>query len=134
MNENFENYEEEYVEDIEDNTENISVSSSDQLDRIEALLNEDIALREAEQLNTSSGSEMETSSGVVSPDYAQYIYDLLMDGSITVQVVEEQQTPILEKHLNDYSANEIIMLTLVFATLVAVFVGMVKISIGNYKK
>lgn len=134
MNENNENYETEYVEDIEDDTEDLSDSTFDQLDRIEAFLNEDIALREAEQLNTSSGSELETSSGVVSPDYAQYIYDLLMDGSITVQVVEEQQTPILEKHLNDYSANEIIMLTLVFASLFAVFVGMVKVSIGNYKK
>lgn len=91
-----------------------SVTLEDKLDRIEALLNEDIALRETESESAAlTGEELSdqsitesgaTSSGVETPNYAQYIYDLLSDSQIRVEVVQEQT--LLEKPLNDYNITE----------------------------
>ena len=115
MNEEF--IEEDVLEDSTSDEDNLSSDQgdtlNDKLDRIEALLNEDIALREAssDQFETVSGNEtVETVSGngTVSgndaPDYSQYIYDLLTDSSIKVEVVEEQT--IFDKQLNDYTVGE----------------------------
>lgn len=95
-------------------TPNESVTLEDKLDRIEALLNEDIALRETESESAAlTGEELSdqsitesgaTSSGVVEPNYAQYIYDLLSDSQIRVEVVQEQT--LLEKPINDYNISE----------------------------
>ena len=115
-------YYEENIVDSESSVE--SVLSSDQsdnsledkLDRVEALLNEEISYRENEQLTTESGSEYNvpvTSSGVDTPDYAQYIYDLLTDSNIKVEVVQTED--ISNKPLANYSVMEsLLLLVLVF--------------------
>ena len=81
---------ESFTEDDLSSDENDSLE--EQLDRIEALLNEEITLRETEQSQTemvtesgSEYSEFATSSGVDSPNYSQYIYDYLTD-SVTISV------------------------------------------------
>ena len=130
---------EEYTEDFlenESSSEN-DISSSEgssldaQLDRIEALLNEDISLREAEQseeiLETGSGSEYseyDTSSGVVDPNYSQYIYDLLTDSTIKVEIVEEKT--IFDKQLNEYTVGEsleVVGIMLGFMCIVVAFIN-----------
>lgn len=95
-------YDDALGEDDISSSENSSLE--EKLDRIEALLNEEISLRETEQLQeemvTESGSEytmLTTDSGVVEPNYSQYIYDLLTDSTIKVEIVQEQpnvNTPI----------------------------------------
>ena len=95
-------YDDAFGEDDISSSENDSLEQK--LDRIEALLNEEISLRETEQLQeemvTESGSEYSvftTDSGVVEPNYSQYIYDLLTDSTIKVEIVQEQpnvNTPI----------------------------------------
>lgn len=95
-------YDDTSTEDDLSSSENDSLE--EKLDRIEALLNEEISLRENEQLQeemvTESGSEytlLNTDSGVVEPNYSQYIYDLLTDSTIKVEIVQEQpnvNTPI----------------------------------------
>lgn len=95
--------------DISSDTDNNSLE--DKLDRVEALLNEEITLRENEQLQTESGSISsvpDTDSGVTVPNYDQYIYDLLTDSTIKVEVVQNED--ITNKKLNDYSVTEALML------------------------
>lgn len=95
--------------DISSDTDNNSLE--DKLDRVEALLNEEISLRENEQLQTESGSistVSDTGSGVDAPNYDQYIYDLLTDSTIKVEVVQNED--ITNKKLNDYSVTEALML------------------------
>ena len=128
------------LEDIpnneEDNIDNTDISLNDRLDKIEALLNEDIALRENDALvikETSSGA-MDTSSGAQEPNYTQYIYDLLTDSNIKVEVVQPSPVPIQTKKLNEYGTNELIFLLLFVGSLIALFVGIIKISITNYRK
>ena len=91
-------------------------SLEDKLDRVEALLNEEISLRENEQLTTESGSVSpvpDTSSGVNAPNYDQYIYDLLTDSTIKVEVVQTED--ISNKPLANYSVMEsLLLLALVF--------------------
>lgn len=123
---------------LEDSTLTENVLSSDQnstledkLDRIEALLNEEITLRETEQTETildeRKGNErtmLTTGSGVSDPDYSQYIYDLLSDSTIKVEVVEEQT--IFDKQLNDYSVIEgvgVIGLMLGVGVLIGAFIN-----------
>lgn len=100
--------------DISSDTDNNSLE--DKLDRVEALLNEEISIRENEQLQTESGSVSatpDTSSGVDAPNYDQYIYDLLTDSTIKVEVVQNED--ITNKKLNNYSVTEaLILLVLVF--------------------
>lgn len=101
---------ESFVEsDISPDTDNNTLE--DKLDRVEALLNEEISLRENEQLQTESGAEYtvnNTSSGVDVPNYDQYIYDLLTDSTIKVEVVQNED--ITNKKLNNYSVTEALML------------------------
>lgn len=100
--------------DISSDTDNNTLE--DKLDRVEALLNEEISLRENEELQTESGSVSsvpDTNSGVVTPNYDQYIYDLLTDSTIKVEVVQNED--ITNKQLNNYSVTEaLILLILVF--------------------
>lgn len=132
--------EEDYFEFYDENGEDISYDSDitleDKIDRLEALLNEDIALRENDaqmELETSSGV-MDTSSGAFEPDYSQYIYDLLTDSCIRVEIVQETPTPIQQKKINDYDTNELIFLLLFVGSLFGIFFSIIKISITNYKK
>lgn len=95
-------YDDALGEDDISSSENVTLE--EKLDRIEALLNEEISLRENEQLQetmvTESGSEssvLDTDSGVIGPNYSQYIYDLLTDSTIKVEIVQEEpnvNTPI----------------------------------------
>lgn len=106
-------------------------SLEDQLDRIEALLNEEITLRETEQTENEMEQEQRsertvTDSGAmfVDPDYTRYIYDLLSDSSIKVEVVEDQT--IFDKQLNDYSVIEgvgVIGLMLGVGVLIGAFIN-----------
>lgn len=88
----------------------------DKLDRVEALLNEEISLRETEQFQTESGSISDvpvTSSGNDIPNYSQYIYDLLTDSNIKVEVVQTED--ISNKPLANYSVMEsLLLLVIVF--------------------
>lgn len=106
---------ESFMEDVLPSVENNN-TLEDKLDRIEALLNEEISQREIEQNQTGSGVELPlltTSSGVDSPDYSQYIYDLLTDSSIKVEIVENED--ISNKPLANYSVMEsLLLLVLVF--------------------
>lgn len=118
-----------FTEDVLSSDQNTSIE--DKLDRIEALLNEDITLRETEEneteLEQGQGSERTvTGSGVMlnDPDYNQYIYDLLSDSTIKVEVVEEQT--IFDKQLNDYSVIEgvgVIGLMLAVGVLIGAFIN-----------
>ena len=130
---------EEYIEEtiLEDTTSDEDVLSSseadtleDKLDRVEALLNEEISLRENEfdnqEMETGSGveySDYDTDSGVVVPDYSQYIYDLLTDSTIRVEVVEEQT--IFEKQLNDYTVGEALGVCGIILGLICITVAFV---------
>lgn len=112
------------------------ISLSDKLDRIEALLNEDIALRSQENeivedlqgdeqqgsdlLTTSSGNDVD----VDTPNYSQYIYDLLTDSTIKVEIVDDRS--IFEKQLNDYSVVEtigVVGLMLAFICIIVAFIN-----------
>ena len=86
-------------------------SLEEKLDRIEALLNEEITLRESEEnedeLEEELGIEhIEYDSNVrtVEPNYPQYIYDLLTDSTIKVEIVGEKS--LFEKQLNEYTVGE----------------------------
>lgn len=90
-------YDDALGEDDISSSENVTLE--EKLDRIEALLNEEISLRETEQLQnemvTESGSEypvFDTSSGVDAPNYSQYIYDYLTDSTIKVEIVNCEPT------------------------------------------
>ena len=108
-------FDESSVESVLSSTES-GYSLEDKLDRVEALLNEEISLRETEQLTTESGSVSyvpDTSSGVNDPNYDQYIYDLLTDSTIKVEVVQTED--ISNKPLANYSVMEsLLLLALVF--------------------
>lgn len=98
------------------------------LDRIEALLNEDIALRTSEDNEDQAESLVEdnvTGSGaIVEPNYNQYIYDLLTDSTVKVEVVQ-QENEIMNKPFKDYSVSEsllVIVLIVLLAKLVYEFI------------
>lgn len=129
----------------EDNVSSVeSTSLEEQLDRIEALLNEDITLRENSSevdvdeedgtvdhepvLRTESGS---TASGV-EPNYAQYIYDYLSDSTIRVEVV---QTDTLEtKQLQDYSPSEALICVILIVVLANLLFGFVEKYVFKIKR
>lgn len=111
-----------------------SVTLEDKLDRIEALLNEDIALRETESESAAlTGEELSdqsitesgaTSSGVETPNYAQYIYDLLLDSNIKVEVVQEE--PTFTTAIKDMPLNvqlEILGISIAICVLVVAFIN-----------
>lgn len=127
MNEEYN--EEDFLQDDTSTEDNISYDQDttleDKLDHIEALLNEDITLRiQEEELVTSSGVEEVTSSGVNVPDYSQYIYDLLSDSSIKVEIVGDT---ITEKQLNDYSVIESI-------GLIGLIIGFICVGVAFINK
>lgn len=108
----------------------------DKLEHIEALLNEDIALRSQEDEIVEDLQEDEqqrtdlytTSSGndvnVGDPNYTQYIYDLLTDSTIKVEIVDDRS--IFEKQLNDYSVVEtigVVGLMLAFICIIVAFIN-----------
>ena len=93
----------------------------DKLDRVEALLNEEISYRENQEFSTESGdqyNESVTSSGVDAPDYSQYIYDLLTDSTIKVEIVDSS---ISDKPLNNYSVSEVLLVLVLGAFVVSLF-------------
>ena len=97
-----------------------SVTLEDKLDRVEALLNEDIALRSTgsgQEVNENDSSNFVSSSGVESPDYSQYIYDYLTDSTVKVEIVRQD---IMRTPLNDYNLTD----ALLVVTLLCLF-GMV---------
>lgn len=120
---------ESFTEDDLSSNENDSLE--EQLDRIEALLNEEITLRETEQsqteMVTESGSEyteFATSSGVDAPNYSQYIYDYLTDSTIKVEIVGEKN--LFEKQLNEYTVGEsleVVGIVLGFIALTVAFIN-----------
>lgn len=120
-------YDEEIVVNDESSMESVLSSGEidnsleDKLDRVEALLNEEITYRENQELSTESGDqyiESVTSSGVDSPDYSQYIYDLLTDSTIKVEIVDNS---ISEKPLNNYSVSEVLLVLVLGAFVVSLF-------------
>lgn len=123
--------ENETVEEI-DLGYNENSTLDDKLDRIEALLNEDINLRSKEDEIVEDLQEYEqqrtdlytTGSGnnvdVVSPQYSQYIYDLLMDSTIKVEIVENET--ISEKQLNDYKPiDQVFIVMFILLWLVVIY-------------
>lgn len=128
----------EYEENIlQDNASGEDLLSSDQdntledkLDHIEALLNEDIALRMNEDVEEEEEQQeiilrtTESGNDQVSPDYSQYIYDLLTDSSIKVEIVDNSN--IFEKKLNDYNVVEsigVVALMLGFICIIVAFIN-----------
>lgn len=120
-------YDEEIVVNDESSLESVLSSGEsdnsleDKLDRVEALLNEEITYRESQELSTESGDqyiEPVISSGVDSPDYSQYIYDLLTDSTIKVEIVDSS---ISEKPLNNYSVSEVLLVLVLGAFVVSLF-------------
>lgn len=108
-----------------------SSTLEDKLDRVEALLNEEISYRENESSNTEmetgSGAESvvrSTDSGVVAPDYSQYIYDLLTDSTVKVEIVE--QKTIFDKELNEYTVGEALGVIGIMLGLVCIIVAFVE--------
>ena len=103
------------VESVLSSTESGN-SLEDKLDRVEALLNEEISIRENEELSEESGIEsvvLDSSSRDVVPNYDQYIYDLLTDSTIKVEVVQTED--ISNKPLANYSVVEsLLLLAIVF--------------------
>lgn len=93
----------------------------DKLDRIEALLNEEISHYDQEQMATGSGSQsimLTTGSGVSDPNYSQYIYDLLTDSTVKVQIVEEDD--IVSKPLNQYSVGSSLQVIIIILLLIII--------------
>lgn len=144
MNENQEILNKEDI--LEDTTldEDILSSNStdtleDKLDRVEALLNEEITKREAgedeevlEQGQRNIQSINSTDSGVSDPDYSQYIYDLLTDSTIKVEIVESQD--ITEKSLNDYSVSQVLLTLIFIAFLVTIFTSFLDKYIFKFRR
>lgn len=98
-------------------------SLNDKLDRVEALLNEDITLRSVE--NTVSGNSVSDNSvSDNTVNYDQYIYDLLLDSSVKVEVVEEKS--IFDKTLNEYNVIESIGVIGIFFVMCFIFVAFVE--------
>ena len=122
-------YDDALGEDDISSSENTSLE--EKLDRIEALLNEEITLRETEQsqeeMVTESGVEytvLTTDSGVDTPNYSQYIYDYLTDSTIKVEVVGEKS--LFEKQLNEYTVGEsleVVGIVLGFIALTVAFIN-----------
>ena len=131
---------ESFTEDDISSDENDSLE--EQLDRIEALLNEEITLRETEQsqteMVTESGSEYTestTSSGVDAPNYPQYIYDYLTDSTIKVEIVGEKN--LFEKQLNEYTVGEsleVVGIVLGFIALSVAFINKYTFKRSNLEK
>lgn len=124
----YENIEEDILEDetIQETELGYNENSTleDKLDRIEALLNEDIIMRET--MITTSGEELTdeqnivTSSGVEQPNYNQYIYDLLTDSTVKVEIVENET--ISEKQLNDYKPiDQVFIVMFILLWLVVIY-------------
>ena len=120
-------YDEEIIIDDESSVESVlssdesDYSLEDKLDRVEALLNEEISYRENQEFSTESGdqyNEFVTGSGVDSPDYSQYIYDLLTDSTIKVEIVDSS---ISDKPLNNYSVSEVLLVLVLGAFVVSLF-------------
>ena len=117
MNENELFDEEDLLEDEalidDDSSSNNGDTLEQKLDRVEALLNEDIALRTSENnedLVEDQVEEVVTGSGAVpDPDYSQYIYDLLTDSTVQVELVQQESDNIFDKQLNDYTVTETMM-------------------------
>lgn len=135
------------TEDILENTasdEDILSSNSpdtleDKLDRVEALLNEEITKREAgegeeilEEGQRNIQSTNSTGSGVSDPNYSQYIYDLLTDSTIKVEIVESQD--ITEKSLNDYSVSQVLLTLIFIAFLVTIFTSFLDKYIFKFRR
>lgn len=124
----YENIEEDILEDETiqetDLGYNENTTLEDKLDRIEALLNEDITMRET--MVTTSGEELTeeenivTSSGVEQPNYNQYIYDLLTDSTVKVEIVENET--ISDKQLNDYKPiDQVFIVMFILLWLVVIY-------------
>lgn len=120
-------YDEEIIVNDESSMESVlssdesNYSLEDKLDRVEALLNEEISYRENQEFSTESGdqyNEFATSPGVDSPDYSQYIYDLLTDSTIKVEIVDSS---ISDKPLNNYSVSEVLLVLVLGAFVVSLF-------------
>ena len=134
-------FDEEILNDSESSMEDVILSVEnnstleDKLDRVEALLNEEISQREIEQNQTESGVELPlltTSSGVDNPDYSQYIYDLLTDSSIKVEIVENED--ISNKPLANYSVMESLLLLVLVFFVVYMFSNWVDKYIFKFKR
>lgn len=113
-------HDESFVESVLSSDES-NYSLEDKLDRVEALLNEEISYRENQEFSTESGdqyNESVTSSGVDAPDYSQYIYDLLTDSTIKVEIVDSS---ISDKPLNNYSVSEVLLVLVLGAFVVSLF-------------
>lgn len=144
MNENQEILnQEDILEDTASNEDILSFNSpdtlEDKLDRVEALLNEEITKREAgedqetlEEEQRSLQPVTSTGSGVSDPDYSQYIYDLLTDSTIKVEIVESQD--ITEKSLNDYSVSQVLLTLIFIAFLVTIFTSFLDKYIFKFRR
>ena len=144
MNENQEILnQEDILEDTASNEDILSSNSpdtlEDKLDRVEALLNEEITKREAgedeevlEEGQRNIQSINSTDSGVSDPNYSQYIYDLLTDSTIKVEIVESQD--ITEKSLNDYSVSQVPLTLIFIAFLVTIFTSFLDKYIFKFRR
>ena len=144
MNENQEILnQEDILEDTASNEDILSSNSpdtlEDKLDRVEALLNEEITKREAgedeevlEEGQRNIQSINSTDSGVSDPNYSQYIYDLLTDSTIKVEIVESQD--ITEKSLNDYSVSQVLLTLIFIAFLVTIFTSFLDKYIFKFRR
>lgn len=122
-------YDDAFGEDDISSSENSSLE--EKLDRIEALLNEEITLRESEEnvdeLEEEQGIESDVrsvSSNLAEPNYPQYIYDLLTDSTIKVEIVGEKS--LFEKQLNEYTVGEsleVVGIVLGFIALTVAFIN-----------
>ena len=144
MNENQEILtQEDILEDTASNEDILSSNTPDtleeKLDRVEALLNEEITKREAGEDQENLEEEQRnlqpvtsTGSGVSDPDYSQYIYDLLTDSTIKVEIVESQD--ITEKSLNDYSVSQVLLTLIFIAFLVTIFTSFLDKYIFKFRR
>lgn len=121
-------FEENLLEDESSYEDDLSsdegTSLDDKLDHIEALLNENISLMEASEVENDaapvgeeSEAELTTGSGAVEPNYTQYIYDLLLDSQVKVESVQSTDS-IFNKPLNDYTVTEGLLLIILSILIV----------------
>ena len=136
---NEENILEDTTYDEDDVSLNESSSLEEKLDRVEALLNEEISKREVEktenELEERQGSELLTvspSPSVSNPNYDQYIYDLLTDSTIKVEVVNSET--IADKQLNDYTVQESLEVGILVILLGIVLFNFIEKYIFRLKK
>lgn len=90
-------------------------------------------LSEDEQIEAGEGTTVTLieEDENLDPNYSQYIYDLLIDGTITVHV--DNDNTFLHKSINDYTVSEGLLLVIALILFIKFFTEFVKNNVFRLK-